>query len=584
MWRPAIRWTSNEVLQTLGEAPPSGLVDLWDAVPPNYAATAGAWSDLRSSVSTSLAQGITQLGQKTVAAAGLGIGFRPEQLEAIRDLPGFDVLLETARLALEDGLDIGTMTNAAKDLLVSIATRVGTTIGIPVAMAGYAPGIGLAVALVWSVVQMLIEEKRRADAYQKASDRAALECIAPAYGVAFDQAQCTAALALLTGPDWRDLFLPEARPFDPEYVETAQGWGPDSGFGGPPTSLLDHGYRGFTCCPTNEGARVVAPIGSGIGNRSQRDFAPVFYGKRAGLSLLPMCPELTCHRGLISGVMSHYDAGRSLPRLSSLGVQVWGMLWSGGPSAFSVDGRMLAQSWAEYLGIMKTWIGTNPRGIGGLSSSNFAACDDWPETPRRALLSRFFQQLGMPASAGEDGITNWDAALPVAGWKAFEAYQKTLLERVGIVWVDARSCAPEWRERVRAAQQRVVDHPTLPCDLPSVEPVPDPALREQLKAARRSKGAQCFTVSDRLAAYTEVSATTGPSLAPVSEGAPEVPEIPAMPTTATFIPPVPQRAGAAATEESGSGLALALGIGAAAVGLGAVGTLVMRRRSGRRRR
>jgi hypothetical protein len=520
------RWPSADVIGVLGERTPEGLLNMWDAVEPGFTSTTGAWQDAQASASVALAQGISLLEQKAVAAAGFGVGFRPEVFAKIKSLPGFDVLVETAKLALEGQLDIAGLTNAAKNLLVEIAFKVGTMVGIPLAVAGYAPGIGLAVALVWTLVQTMVEEKRKYEAYKAAVDRQALECIAPGYSVQLDQAQCTAALALLTGPDWRDLFMPEVRIFDPSYAGKASGWGAASGFGND-VGPLDAGWLGVTCCPTPDGARVIAPIGSGIGNRAQRGWKPIYHGKRPGFGLLPFVPDLMVHRAIITqpGGLGTYEAGRALPQLAGLGSHVWGLLWNCGPAAFALDGRSIANAWDEQLRGMKLFVGGNPVGIGGVVSSGRKACDEWPEAGRRAALDFFFTKLGMP-DASQDGITSWSEAAPVKAWNLFADYQETLLERVGIAYVDARTCAPEWRARVRQAQLDLLDHPTAVCEVSTLA-IPDDEYRAAVLARKMKKGGQCFAVSDRLAAYAEVSANTGPSLAPLSERAPDVPEQPA---------------------------------------------------------
>lgn len=553
-----IRYVPSEVVDLLSTPQPDGMIDLWDALPEGAAASASAIEAARRSSQTAIVQGLSLIEQKVTAAAGLSVGFRPEIFEQVRALPGFDTLAATAELAITSKLDLASVTTAAKDLVIEILQDVGALTGSDFVQAGYLDGLGPVVAVVMWAVDTIVSEERKWKEYQEAQAAATLDCAPPAYSAKLDAAMVADALALVAAePDWRDLFLPEARVFDPTYAEKVAGWGPDSGFADDPGD----GWRGFTCCTsTVDGGRVIAPVGIGIGNRIQSSFTPIFYGSRPGFGLLPMCPDLPCHRAVIvTGSNQIYDPGRSLPQLAGVGQRVWRILWGRGPAAFAVDGASIAAAWSEYFQGMRDFIGRNRAGIGGHPSFDNRVCDDWGKTGRTAALRWIFSRIGASGAEDTDGIYSWSNALPVKAWRAYEDYQESMLARLVIFLVDARTCAPEWRERVRAAQAAAVDsHPTAVCEI-DPDDIPDPDLRAAVKARRLQKGAQCYAVAgSRLAAYGKVSPTNGPSLAPLGEDPPEIPEIPELP------PLGPLRATTATAGGGGGGAIAAVIVAAAA--------------------
>jgi hypothetical protein len=531
-----VRWRLDDIIGTLDIPQPEGLVELWDALPQGTTTTASALESARRKSQTSIAQGLTLVGQKVVAAAGVNVGYRPELFAKLQDLPGVDVLKATAIAVIEGNFDLGQLVDAAQKLLRDIVKNIGERTGAAFVQPDFAAGIGHVVAVVWWAVETIVTAEKNWAAYQKALADAGLECIPPAYSAKLDLAQVEAALAILAGADWRDLFLPEVRPFDPDYLEKAEGWGPDAGL--PESGWLDQGWRGFTCCRTPDGGRVITPVGNGIGNRIQSSFTPIYYGHSAGFGMLPMCADLPIFRAIITppGGLSPYEPARVLAQTAGVGQQVWRLLWNGGPSAFAVPpGKQIAGAWSETFGGMRHFIASNEYGIGGNALYDRRVCDDWSAAGRQRALEWFFARIGMPDPAGaaqSEGIVGWSETLPVKAWTLHDEFAHALLGRLGIIWTDANTCAPEWRDKVREAQAEFVNDSTAPCEVPfeQLDSVPDPALRQAIKDARKARPPVCHASAiGKINAYTKVGPSDGLSLAPIGENDPGLPSFPTEP-------------------------------------------------------
>ncbi len=496
----------------------TAIVDMWDAVDDDHTMDAAALASLRRENSVSLAQGLTLLQQQVSVAAGLGPGFRPEIFEKIRDLPGVDILAATALAAFEGDLDLGTLSIAAKNTLLDIIDYVSSEFDIANSVADSLGAVYIIVQIVWGVIETIVEQTAIDRAIEENSRDAQLACLAPGYSAAIDRSQVADALKILSGPNWERLFFPTVRPFDPELAAqaAAENWGPDAHFDnpGPPRP------PGFACCLTPQGWRVVSPIGLGTGNRISREWPPTFYGHSTdfGFGLLPMCPELPCHRSLIFDGSRAFDPAQSMPLLAGLGVQAWHLLWNRGPTAYAVDGQEISSAWSEYFGILREQVGRGAPGLGAFAEFNYAVCDGWKGGPD--LIGWFFHRMGIPAAANPDGIVSFSDSLPVRAWDAFTEYQTALLDRLVVAYVDARTCAVAWRGRVAAAQAKLLTTPAV-CDL-DTDSIPDPAYRAAVTEAKRKRGGQCFIFGDSISSDWK----DGPSVAPFVPNPKPIPAFP----------------------------------------------------------
>lgn len=516
------RWRVEDVQGVIGAAPPQALIDLWDAVPPGFDLPADAVQSIVRGNQRAITEDLALLQQQVIASVGLSAGFRPEQFALLRDLPGVDIVAETAWLAITGQLDAAS----AKDLVVEILKEVGVSVQAPAAFAAYAPAVGAVVQVVWQMVSTIVRWERLNAESDAAFEESAQECAPPAYSAIADRDLLQDGKAILLGSNWDDIFLPLVRPYDPEAPKWQDG--------------TDAGFLGFTCCisPVDR-ARVIAPVGTGIGNRGQSgyfagsgqygDWFPPVYGSGLGLGCLPMCPDSLVHRAIVvpgasaGGAAFTYDPAGSLPQVGAFGTYVWHLLWSRGPACFSVDGDLIADAWAEYLGFMRRQIGGNERGFGDLGKG---ICDDWPAANRQAALAWFFAKLGVPASAANpEGIYTFADAAPVREWRRFADLQRSLLWRPVVAYVDATTCHPNWRERVASAQEMLLEHPSAVCFLDE-DSIHDLEYRARVVAARAKKGAGvCYSRGTSVAA-PGVTATEGPSLDPLSSDAPPMPSFP----------------------------------------------------------
>lgn len=566
------RWDNATAALVLEEARP-GLVDLWAAVPPGHTMDGGTAATLRRVNQSKVLQGLAVVQKQAIVATGHGVGLRPEIFSTLAALPGADVLADTVVAIFESGkLDMSDVSNLGRQVATMIFARVGEAMGAQVAMADFLGGAGQVIAFVYQYVSLIATSIREQRELELLNQRAIKECVPPANSAETDDADVHEALKdVMSGSDWSRLFLPRVSPVDFEYVS----W--ESQGGAPLPGGNDTGFRGFTCCPSAfDRGRVIAPIGMLIGNRSQNWVRPAFYNASGGpgFGLLPMCPDLPVHRALIvpgGNSAGQYDLGDSLPVLAGLGVQAWRLLWGRGPAAFAVDGSAIADSWLHYLETMAGQIGRNEPGWGSGSKpanaldwgpplpADAGICDSWGVNLRNAALDRFFARLGVAKRDwATSGIVHGSllSSLPVAQWQAFAAYQSTLLERLTIAYVDARACAPAWRERVATAQRDLLEHPNAVCRV-VMDAIPDPEYRAAVSARKHTKGAQCFTASTIDSG--QASPTQGPSLAPLGDDSPAIPDFPSAPK------PKPER-GPTRTRSSGSA-GLLVGTGALGLGL-----------------
>ncbi len=576
-WQPGdafdVRGTERSVAELLQEQS-RALVDAWDAIPPGTTLDAKALSALRQDNQVALAQGLTLLQQQVTAATGLGPGFPPEIFEKVKDLPGVDVVAQTIVAALEGRLDLAEVTKASVGVLRDIVQEVTDGLEISATVADYLGGLNIVVQIVMGFITMVVEGNRLAAALRESNEDEGHGCIAPMYSAKVDQSEVAGALEMLTRPDWTNLFMPIVRPFDPELTAQAAAWALENGLPKGPQYV-----PGFSCCLTTQGWRVIAPVGSGVGNRVQHDWDPTFYyGDEYGYGLLPMCPELACHRALIAGTGTNPEIGKPLALTSALGVQAWRQLWAGGPATWAAAGKEIAGAWFEYLTILRYQVAGNRGGVGTWTDEyvgrgwfgdkqggHASVCANWDGA--QAYVEDMLVRLGMPAGSGNpNGIVNMGDSLPVRAWTAFDEYQTAMLERVAVAYADARTCVPSWRQRVAEAQLGLLDSAAV-CNV-VVAAVPDPGYRADVEAAKRARGGQCFIAS------STISSDRGsrPSSIPWTSNPRPLPNFPRLPDPlqATFVGQRPARApivGAGSSSSSGGGGGLLMLGGLVGVGL-----------------
>lgn len=554
------RYKVEDVAELIEAKLPEGMVELWRDLPQGTAATSTALAAARQASQVAIAQGLTMIEQKVTAVAGLAAGFRPEIMGKILDLPGVDVVAQTAASALTKGLNLSELSTAATKVLAEVLEEVGKRYGSELVRAEYIPAIGAVAQVVIAAVTTIVQAEKAWAAYELAQDQAIIDCAPPAYSAKLDEAQVKAAMSLMVGGDWTNLFMPESRTFDPDYDHSA--WGPNANL--PDSGFLDQGYRGFTCCiSTLDGGRVIAPVGVGVGNRSQQFMPAIHYHTGPGFGLTPMVKGAPVQRAIVVPKNGGaFDPARDLPQLAALGQHAWHMLWSPGPLAFSVDGEQIADAWAEHYRVMRMFIAGNAIGIGGVERYDRKVCDEWPEAQRRAALRWLFTKIGMPDADNPDGIVSFSEALPVKAWNAYADFQHSLVDRKLMAYVDPDTCHPKWRKAVQDAHDRILEHATMPCEIDPAD-CPNKKFRERLKAERSTRGAQCFAVVGQLKAPGPVGPTEGPSLEPIT-GTPS--PIPAMPKPARARP----LRGSTSAEDTGGGGLLLAGAAVTAIAVAAV--------------
>lgn len=551
------RWPIEEVQALLDEELPAGIEALWNAVPQGYSQGLQATENARKRSQEAIVQSLAVVGRKVVAANGVFVGFRPESFNLVAGLPAVDVLADVAKLTAAAGLDLSQLTDQAKDAVIGILGKAGKAMGVEAITPQYSAAIGAVVAVVWQTVTTINTQYQAWKASEEASLDAALSCAPPAFSPTADADFVAAAIELLKTPIWENLFLPEVHPVLPS--------------------------RGFTCCAsTADRGRVIAPVGAGYGNRHQQIADPIFYGEGFGFGCLPMCPGLPVHRAIIvpGGGGQPYDPAASLPLLAGLGIQAAHLMWNGGPAAFTVDGRKLAEAWADYFSLMRAQIAGNKAGhgtydqtdakfwelfLGIEGESTDRVCDEWDQAGRSRALLWLYERIGVDVRAADpDGIYSFLKSAPATGWRAFEIYQLSLLgydkngKKVGpprlvAAYVDARNCHPAWRKRVALAQEELLVLGDAVCRM-DLDSIHDPTYLEKVKARRKQKGPVCYAMFGKDVAYGPVSATKGPSIDPLGEGSPPIPAMPTPPRRvaapkvliAQFIPQVSPPTGGAA--------------------------------------
>lgn len=570
------RWPQKDVQAIIAQPLPPGIVDLWNAVPSGYTPSRGGGLSLAYTNQKALVQSLGVIEQKAIAAAGSSVGFRPELFGLIKDLPAVNVLTKAASIVAASGLDLGVLSDATKKVLTDVVAKVGKATGSAISIAAYSSAVTAIVAVVWQAVKIIDQQYEAYQAAERESIDAQLDCKPLAFSAPIDEATVQEVIeTILPTPNWERIFLPEVRPVS---VITD----------GPDKWVVK---TGFTCCPsTVDRGRVIAPVGIGIGNRQQQYIGGSgdgwssevgYYGSGPGFGCLPMCtevpfarPGLPVHRAIIvpGGGGRIYDPAEALPLLAGLGIQVWHMLWTGGPATFTVDGRLIADAWANYFQTMREQIAFNLPGFGTPGrpdESNFfeawfqinkqatpSVCDNWPQKDRSRTLAWLYERIGVdPRAANPDeGIYNFAWSSPARWWRDFEIYQLALLgydakgKKVGpprlvAAYVDARTCHPAWRRRVKQAQRELLDLTSVGlgpavCRM-EVDSIADQEYRAEVEARRKQRGPMCYAVAGRNISNARVSATEGPSLIPLGEGSPKLPTIPipAKPARAQRTPP-----------------------------------------------
>jgi hypothetical protein len=537
----------DAVREVLRREPSTGMIDLWTAA--GTGLQGQALASARKANQKGLVESLAFTQQQTAAAASV-VGVRPEQFGKLGKL--LETNIATVALdAMDDlGLDLGVLDDAATKILEGITGRAIDVIGTEVL--GALDSVGPIVRFVVEWVTMVVNHNKAAAEYDAAVKAKVRGCIAPGYSAAIDRASRNDAIDLMAGTDWTRLFTPECRPYT-----TVGTWGdPDM----QAKADAEGGLYGFTCCPSSRG-RVIAPVGAGYGDRLQSFIvakAPEgFYAdtKALGFGLVPMLPAHPIARALLvyGGLVT--EAGDGLPLTGAVGQNAWQILWSGGPTAFTVDGEQLANAWDEFTFLMLDDIRRNPERNG------YPICEGWDQAGRDQFVNTVLDRLGTSktvtpgatqktTSGGEfvDPLELVNAVKdtrPVRDWHEFHAYQTAMLRRLGIAYVDARNCVPSWRNRVRAAQAELLEHPTAVCDL-EVDSIADPVYLAEVKARRAKKGGLCMAgYANKIGLGGPVGPGEGPSLAPLGDDAPPLPKR-----------PKPGRVGAGGTEpETAGGMA-----------------------------
>ena len=526
---------ANEVLRS--ESPP-GMIDLWN--------TAGqlsgrALEDSRAQHQGAVVANLAQDAQRAYAAAAV-VGVRPEQFGQLGELLRSDVVTIGLDTADKLGLDLKTLAASGEGILADVVETVTGAIGATVLQA--VPVVGAVVGSVYRWIKGANDDQR---AWEAAQNAAAASCQAPGYSAAVDRASADAALRRMATDDWSVLFTPECRPF----ANVSGGWGAASGFDND-----SDGRVGFTCCPSPRG-RVIAPVGVGLGDRiqsSMRARAPAgFYADTTelGFGLTPMLPYQAVTRAFINAPTGLIETGDTLPLTAGVGARAWASLWSGGPTSFAVDGQALSSAWLEHIQGMTSDILNSPKLGAGHGAETL--CEGWSKPARELFVRQALARFG----GGTLGLT---ATRPVSDWAAFAKYQTALLRRLTIAYVDARTCHPAWRARVRQAQRDLLEFRSdrygwAVCHLDTTA-IHDPDYRAAVVAAQHTHGALCAagTVQAQgglLWSGGKVTPSTGPSLAPVGD-APALPKPPRAPGR--------PRAGMGGWS-AGTWLAIALGVG-----------------------
>lgn len=504
-------WDPERVEQLLSGPLPSSTVELWNAS--GIVDEATRLAVLRNN-SRAFAESAGAIWQRSILGAGTGPGFRPEQWAELENVTAVDAIALASELAGQFGLDLGAW---AQDVAVEVFSEV-----VDLVAADLVDSVVSAVPVVGPVVRFLVAWGRgiaamiRADIEQNERDESSRDedsCPLPGYSASIDQVLAESALSLLSTGDWSEIFRPLS-------LDTAP----------------------WNVCPPvpNSPVRSITPRGLGLGTW-QDDVDPGPFG----LSCTPMIPGLLVHRGWIANTTDDIrEIGDGLPLLASVGARAWSLLWGRGPAAFAVDGDQLADQWRRFLDA--EFAASRPANRGTWKQGNA----DWWLKVASSRLRGSSQVQGSSVGIG--------ASFPVAkAWEAFAVYQRSLLGRPVVAYVDARSCHPAWRKRIEDEQRDLLTSPRV-CDL-DLDRIRDPAYLDAVTAERVRRGAVCFAAHELKAPGGPVI-STGPSLDPLGGPLPPIPEPP-------IVRPPRAPTPAPSNEGGGGGLLAAAGLG---VGLGAL--------------
>jgi hypothetical protein len=518
------RFTIDQAVDVLdNDMAPKALSETWS----NLQGTSLDASSVRDALDANrnaMLEGIVVQAQRATVAAGL-IGLRPEQFSKVGDLLGLDIAKLALRTALEAAEEAGLIDKikqfvmeAIEQLLVKISEVTALAVCAAIPVVGWVAAIVLDFA--FGIADLIREKDKAEEALAEAKET----CPQPVATANSDRDSAIAAMQVMRTRDWSRLFMPMATP-------------------------------NFTCCrAATHGGRVigpygaiVGPVGEGLGQFGAHAYDRPFWENlngEYGMGCLPMLQNLGCHRVLIKPPFAHkglrkynqsnfngYDTGQQMPQLQGVGYQAYSIMRSRGPTAFTVDGVQLADAWQLYAGTLGEQIGTNFEGLGRQS---WDKCGEWKKADRIEMLKWWFWRiggLGAPGAESDDVAAASRAAAKgskvVREWREFAVYQTSLLRRLVVAYVDARTCHPNWRERIEQAQRDLLTHPTAVCDL-DLGSIPEPAYLAEVEARRKQLGYACTGVADSILAI-DTSATEGPSLAPIGDDADPIPSDPPPP-------------------------------------------------------
>ena len=298
------RWPKATADALLAQPTARGFIDLWSE---GGSVPASALPSVRKANQLAMVENLGSLATKVVGAAGVQ-GFRPEQFAALesQEFGAQDIAAVAVEAIASSGLDLADLTdqmrNAFGDVLDMVSGAESAMRAVQ-AVGTAAPVVGF----VWQWVSTFVDMFRGNVAYEKAKGTEYETCIArPYYSAGVDRALAEDAASRLTGGDWTALFVPESSP------------------------VTEFGPLGFTCCVTQAGERVIAPIGVGIGNRlqeAQRVDAAEWGVTGYGFGCVPMATDSPVARGWVALPGGGYlePLGLGLPLLGAGGTHAWSL-------------------------------------------------------------------------------------------------------------------------------------------------------------------------------------------------------------------------------------------------------------------
>lgn len=526
-------WDSTDVVGALKRRDSEfGFVELWNAVPPGYAAAPDALQALDRSFGDSLSLAFAETRVQTSIAAAWLAGVRPEQwgVPGIAELPFVDTAANLMATAMDRKLSVADWVGAGASAIVELGELALPQISTMISSAGdLIPFLGVVVRWAAQIGQAIADDK-------KAGQQTGPTGIhPPIYTPTMDAAIRADALSIVTEERvWDTIFLP-----------------PYAGV----QDALGNYQRWYLNTNRLDGGKILQPNWNPYLTSPYWPIADSFDNPdrvKSGYGCIPFSEDVPVHRALIyqHGFRAEgwgvSDAGKGLPQLATLGRTLWGQITSRGPSAFCVDGASIGQEWAVYLRRL---------------IPELEAATGWTPKSRRDLAVTMAHELMPP-----QGIK--------ARWDEFAAYQTALLGRVVVAYCDPAHVHPLWVDRIVDARRELLTSRSV-CGV-DTSAIPDAEYRAAVTDAKRQFGAQCFTMNSVRPfdpATDGVSATTGPSLEPLGEGSEDIPPPPAdLPPDLVFEARAikPGRAGAGASGGGGGGGFLALAAAAAVmVGLGA---------------